>query len=161
LPSAGLFLRQLSSLGDKLTSVITFHVLPSVLPPDRFYNRESGAQAGWLCAGDARCARRVRCASSHPHSPAPVADSRPAGNATTLYGLLTGQPAFLEWWMKDDGSQFLFQVWPPTHACHLPGGAAAGAAAAAAAAASFSAAAAPAAASAVAAPCRHLVGKYG
>ena len=56
-----------------------------------------------------------------PHSPtpAPVAVSCPAGNATTLYGLLSGQRADLEWWMKDDGSQFLFQVWPLMPAASL------------------------------------------
>lgn len=62
LPSAGLFLRQLSSLGDKLTSVITFHVLPTALHPDRFYNRESGAQACLLC-----CLLCVRLAAAAPN----------------------------------------------------------------------------------------------
>ncbi|KAL4444029.1 hypothetical protein ABPG75_011766 [Micractinium tetrahymenae] len=67
----GFFLRQLSGLGDKLTGVVTFHVVPTALTPEMLQG--------------------------------------PEGFSPTLYGLLTGLPANLRHWLKDDGVQFLFQ----------------------------------------------------
>ncbi|KAL4430028.1 hypothetical protein ABPG77_004398 [Micractinium sp. CCAP 211/92] len=72
----GLFLRQLSGLGDKLTAVVTFHVVPTALTPEMLQG--------------------------------------PEGTSPTLYGLLSGLPANLKHWLKDDGVQFLFQgPWDP------------------------------------------------
>lgn len=55
----GFFLGSLGSLGDKLTSVVTFHVLPTALSPDAITQPiwEGESQVGGVRAG----ATGIRC----------------------------------------------------------------------------------------------------